>query len=466
MVWSDIQGWFDFDRLYREAVERAVDGAHFVEVGAWLGRSTAYMAGQIAKSGKRITFDAVDTWDGGSDTPVNARLRKELAKQQEPIFDQFLRNMHACGVQDHVRYVRANSAEAASIYPDASLDFVLIDGDHSEPMVKRDMEAYWSKIKLGCMMAGHDIGESEVACAVDAFCAENRVSYYREGNCWVIEKIHVEPTKILLGIPHPGHIATQTAVAGMIHPAAAPGVSVEVMPHQTSLLASGFNYLWASALERNFTHFAMLHSDIKPDRNWLDMLLSELQRTGADLISVVAPIKDERGLTSTGIAHPTIWYSPLRRLTMREVMGLPATFNAADVGYPDHALLINTGCWLADLRNPKWRETDAEGCLKIYFTIRDKIRKGKDDKLRCNAQSEDWFFSARMYENGLKAMATRKVQLGHYSNFPWPNYSPWGKWEHDNETAPHWNNGHKPKGADVVITAHQDEGRLQAAACS
>jgi len=436
MLWSDIQGWFDFDRLYREAVARAPDGAHFVEVGAWLGRSTAYMAGQIAESGKRITFDAVDTWEGSTDAPANARMQEEMAKQTEPPFDQFIRNIKACGIEDHVRFVKSDSVRAAAMYPDASLHFVFIDGDHDK--LKRDLDAYWPKVKPGCYMAGHDIGEGSVEAAVKVFCQENRASYYREGSSWVIEKIQVEPTKILLGMPNSGHVATQTAVAGMMHPAGAPGVSVEVMPHQTSLLASGFNYLWASALERGFTHFAMLHSDIKPERNWLDMLLSELQRTAADLVSAVAPIKDERGLTSTGIAHPTIWYSPLRRLTMREVMGLPATFDAADAGYPGHALLINTGCWLADLRNPKWRETDDEGCLKIYFMIRDRIRKGKDGKLRCNTQSEDWFFSARMFENGLKAMATRKVQLGHYSDFPWPNYSAWGKWEHDNETAPHW----------------------------
>jgi len=439
MIFSEIQGWFDFDRLYRDAVARASDGAHFVEVGAWLGRSTAYMGQQIAESGKQITFDAVDTWEGSTDAPANSRMQEEVAKQTEPPFNQFIRNMHACGVQDHVRYVRADSVRAAEIYPDASLDFVFVDGDHD--LVKRDLDAYWPKVKPGCLMAGHDICESSVESALQLFCQENRVSYYREGSSWIVEKIQVEPTKILLGMPNPGKIATQTAVAGMMHPAAAPGVNVEVMVHQTSLLASGFNYLWASALERGFTHFAMLHADIRPERNWVDMLLSELQRTGADLVSVVVPIKDERGLTSTAIGHPTIWYSPLRRLTMREVAALPPTFDAADAGYPNNALLINTGCWLADLRNPKWLETDAEGCLKIYFMIQDRIRKSEDGKLRCNTQSEDWFFSTRMFENGLKAVATRKVQLGHYSDFPWPNYNSWGKWDHDNETAPHWNNG-------------------------
>ncbi len=442
MLWSDIQGWFDFDHLYRDAVASATEGAHFVEVGAWLGRSTAYMAGQIAQSGKQITFDAVDTWEGSSDAPANIRLKEEMAKQTEPLFDQFIRNMHACGVQDHVRHVRADSVRASEIYKDASLDLVFIDADHAE--AKRDMDAYWPKVKPGGVMAGHDIGENDVASAVQAFCQENGVSYYREVSSWVVEKLQVQPAKILLGMPNSGNICTQTAVAGMIHPACGPGVQVEVLPQQASLLASGFNALWATALGRDdITHFAMLHSDIKPERHWIDVLLAELQRTGADLVSAVAPIKDERGLTSTGIGHPDTCWSPLRRFTMREVMGFPPTFDAADAGYPNHALLINTGCWLADLRNTKWLQTDNNGDLEVYFTIRDRINRDKDRKLRCFTNSEDWFFSARMFENGLKAMATRKVQLGHFGDFAWPNYAPWGKWDHDNETAPHWKDAQK-----------------------
>lgn len=441
MEWSEIQGWFDFDRLYREAVDEAADGAHFVEVGSWLGRSTVYLAEQIARSGKRIALDAVDSWDGGSRDPANARLREELAKQTEPLYEHFLRNLDQCGVKGRVRPVRCDSARAAADYLDGSLDLVFIDGDHAQPKVTADLEAFWPKVRLGGKLAGHDIGETSVEAAVEGFCRQRGLTYYREGASWIIEKFTVPPANILLGIPHAGRIFPATAMSAMIHPAAGAEVNVEVTTHQTSLLASGFNFLWSTALEKGYTHFAMLHADVVPEWFWLNMLLSELQRTGADLVSVVVPIKDSRGLTSTGIGHPSVWWSPLRRLTVKEVVALPATFDAADAGYPDHALLINTGCWLADLRNPKWRETDSEGLLKTYFTICDRIARNEDGKLRCRTQSEDWFFSTKMFQNGLKAVATRKVQLGHYADFPWPNHGGWGVWQHDNETMPHWGNG-------------------------
>lgn len=437
MQWNEIQGWFDFSRLYDSAVGRASDGARFVEVGSWLGRSTAYMVAAIKASGKDISFDAVDTWEGSTDSPVNGRLAEELAKQSVPLYEQFWANMKACDALPAVRPVRSDSAKAAESYPDGSLDFVFIDGDHALPMVKRDLEAYWPKVKMGGVLAGHDIGEREVGFALTEFCQSHGLHYYREGSSWVIEKFSVEPAKILLGVPHSGRLFADTAMSAMMHPASSRGVHVEVMTHQTSLLASGFNYLWISALSRDFTHFAMLHADIKPEWNWLDVLLAELERTGSYLVSAISPIKDERGLTSTAIGHPNIWYSPYRRLTMQDVMKLPATFDAEQAGYPGHALLHNTGCWLADLRHPAWREADGEGRLKIYFNIRDAIARTEND-YKCLTQSEDWFFSTRVHAAGIKSVATRKVQLGHYSDFPWPNYAPWGKWEHDNDTRPHW----------------------------
>ncbi|GAG45517.1 unnamed protein product, partial [marine sediment metagenome] len=35
--------------------------------------------------------------------------------------------------------------------------------------------------------------------------------------------------------------------------------------------------------------------------------------------------------------------------------------------------------------------------------------------------------------------------------FPWPNYAPWGMWEHDDDTAPHWNNGQKSEKLDGAV---------------
>lgn len=57
--------------------------------------------------------------------------------------------------KDRIEWVLGDSVEIAFKIPD-NLDFVYIDGDHSYEGVKRDMEAYWPKIRSGGVLCGHD----------------------------------------------------------------------------------------------------------------------------------------------------------------------------------------------------------------------------------------------------------------------------------------------------------------------
>ena len=51
--------------------------------------------------------------------------------------------------------------------PDASVDFIYLDGAHEYEMVKQEMERYWPKVRPGGMLAGHDYcdyGEPPMSC--------------------------------------------------------------------------------------------------------------------------------------------------------------------------------------------------------------------------------------------------------------------------------------------------------------
>ena len=41
------ENWFDYQELYSSMVNHFCDGAHFVEVGSWKGRSAAFMGVEI-----------------------------------------------------------------------------------------------------------------------------------------------------------------------------------------------------------------------------------------------------------------------------------------------------------------------------------------------------------------------------------------------------------------------------------
>ena len=59
--YKDVPGWInDADFIYKEMVDMAEDGDHFVEIGTLLGQSATRMAQLIRKSRKKIKFDTID----------------------------------------------------------------------------------------------------------------------------------------------------------------------------------------------------------------------------------------------------------------------------------------------------------------------------------------------------------------------------------------------------------------------
>ena len=58
------------------------------------------------------------------------------------------------GWENRLEWIIDDSVQAAQTLYD--LDFAYIDGDHSYNGVKRDIEAYWPKIKKGGVLCGHD----------------------------------------------------------------------------------------------------------------------------------------------------------------------------------------------------------------------------------------------------------------------------------------------------------------------
>jgi hypothetical protein len=187
------------------------------------------------------------------------------------------------------------------------------------------------------------------------------------------------------------------------------------------LLAANFNGLWCSALNRvlageDIKYFAMLHDDIGPTDFWLDDLIEKLEAKQLDVLSVVSPIKNMQGLTSVAVDGGDQW-RPKFRLTMSEVMSLPETFTAEDVGGP---LLLNTGCWVCKF--------DWEWAKKVCFTINDRIMfMPATGRCEPQVEPEDWNFSRQLHSHSLKLGATRKVVISHRGELDFRNDKVWGQ---------------------------------------
>lgn len=209
----------------------------------------------------------------------------------------------------------------------------------------------------------------------------------------------------------------------------------------------GFNTTWCQALNSlkdGITHLAIMHNDVVPQDEppWLITMLEEMEKTGADMVSAVTPIKDLAGLTTTGIGDAADPWIPFKRFTLRELATFPETFSAADCGYPGRYLIHTGGCCLYDLRKPVYQTLKEDGTPKVHFHFPRRVIKAPDGNWGCQGESEDWYFSRMLHEAGGKSVCTRKVRLQHFGEMAFCNWEAWGYLMNgDENTAFKWRKG-------------------------
>lgn len=147
--YQNIEGWFDFEDIYREMVARVSPPARFVEVGSFLGKSTSFLGVEIINSGKAIDLDVVDTFLG---TPETCSILQEKMGTGS-MFQQFKQNTRP--IWRVLTVIPFSSLEAALRYEDRTLDFVFLDADHDYAAVSADIRAWLPKIRPGGYLGGH-----------------------------------------------------------------------------------------------------------------------------------------------------------------------------------------------------------------------------------------------------------------------------------------------------------------------
>ncbi len=145
---SFIGGWLSRAEaeLLFELAAAVPPGQDIVEIGSYLGRSTAFLA---LGAGPGRTVHAVDPHTSG---------RLQLVKG-EPIdtSGQFRRNMADIGASDHVETHVARSVEVAQSYGGRPVGLLFIDGNHSEEAVFADGREWSVHLAPQCLVAFDDI---------------------------------------------------------------------------------------------------------------------------------------------------------------------------------------------------------------------------------------------------------------------------------------------------------------------
>lgn len=168
--YENIQGWSDFIGFYDKILEMAPENAILVEIGVWKGRSAVYMAELIKETGKKVQFYALDNFAGSSEHV------EHLKTLEKTLLEIFMQNLADSGTTEHVKVIIGDSVGAAVNFEDDSIYMAYIDASHEYGFVKKDIEAWWPKIKSGGILGGHDYGSwPGVTQAVNEFVSDNNL---------------------------------------------------------------------------------------------------------------------------------------------------------------------------------------------------------------------------------------------------------------------------------------------------
>lgn len=130
-----------------------IDAKKIIEIGSWVGESTVCWADAIIdKVGAEVI--SVDWYRGNPGTELQRAA-------EEDIYSIFRNNMQELGVINVIKNMIMSSSDAVKFIPNGYADIVYIDACHDYKSVKRDIELWIPKVRVGGIIAGHDYESNE-----------------------------------------------------------------------------------------------------------------------------------------------------------------------------------------------------------------------------------------------------------------------------------------------------------------
>ena len=152
-----IEGWMAESELawLYETAKKVPPGEIILEIGAWMGRSSAAI---YDGARDRALVVSVDTWQGSPDEP------HELA-QEVDLLSVYMANMREMGFdpqpyegfEDSERspqYLVGDSLQVCELVPDNSVSWLFYDGRHTK--TGENLDSWMPKMKEHSLLTGHD----------------------------------------------------------------------------------------------------------------------------------------------------------------------------------------------------------------------------------------------------------------------------------------------------------------------
>lgn len=164
--------------------------------GAEIGVKAGFFSNHLLATWKGSRLYSIDpwSWEPGDNYVDKANVSQEEHEEFRELAESLLAQ-HA----GRSRVLRLSSDRAYQVFAKESLDFVYLDARHDYQSVRSDILRWWSRIRRGGILAGHDYldghlpqGEFGVKMAVDEFAesvlAEVMVTQEDDWPSWLLRK--------------------------------------------------------------------------------------------------------------------------------------------------------------------------------------------------------------------------------------------------------------------------------------
>lgn len=190
----DLQGWNGNHPALKKCVQE-IRPSIIIDLGAWKGLSTSFLAQSAIEIGIDVTVIAIDTWLGSPEHWNHGRKDNIFSnlktKNGYPsLYYTFLSNMVLLGLTNNVIPLPQTSDNAYIILKNHKIraDLIHIDAAHEYDPVMKDAENFWEILRPGGILIGDDYAWPGVAKAAHEFADSLNLDLEIREPKWIIRK--------------------------------------------------------------------------------------------------------------------------------------------------------------------------------------------------------------------------------------------------------------------------------------
>lgn len=188
---AEVPGWFKGQHVYEAAARRFGGHSLLLEIGAYLGQSSCFMASLLlGGSGPQrrapARFHVIDIWG-----PIEMyawafaedleRMRRYGGAQQA--WTRHMLDAGALPAVETITHASSIDPRVAARYAERSVHFVYLDTSHREESTTAELTLWWPKIAPGGWLCGDDFCSMHGA-AREGHTARAVDSFFSAGGAW------------------------------------------------------------------------------------------------------------------------------------------------------------------------------------------------------------------------------------------------------------------------------------------